>query len=49
MKKDTEKETEKQEPEALTGYQDEYAGMGGSYLYDPVTKTRKPIKDKESK
>lgn len=39
------KETEKLEPaeEVVTGYQDEFAGQGGSYLYDPITKTRTPI------
>lgn len=41
MKKDTEKKEPVQE--VVTGYQDEYAGQGGSYLYDPETKERTPI------
>lgn len=44
MKKDTEKETKEQE---FAGYQDEFAGQGGSYLYDPVTKKRTPITPKD--
>ena len=36
-----------QEPEVNAGWQDEFAGQGGSYIYDPVTKTRKPIIEEE--
>lgn len=34
-------------PEPSTGYQDEFAGQGGSYIYDPITKTRQQIKDED--
>ena len=39
------KQKKEKEPvqEVFTGYQDEYAGQGGSYLYDPETKQRTPI------
>ena len=47
MKKDTEKkEPEKKE---FTGYQDEFAGQGGSYIYDPLTKKRTPHTPKDDK
>ena len=47
MKKDTEQEVVEVKEEEQKGYQDEYTGIGGSYLYDPITKTRTPIIEKE--
>ena len=52
MKKDSEQEEVKEVAPKITedepmGYHDEYSGIGGSYLYDPITKTRTPIIEKE--
>ena len=52
MKKDSKQDEVKEVTPAIpdevpSGYQDEYTGIGGSYLYDPITKKRTPIIEKE--
>ena len=53
MKKDSEQDEATEvapkieQVEEVQGYHDEYSGIGGSYLYDPITKKRTPIIEKE--